>query len=296
MQWACTPSSVAPPSSRPRPTVTPGDQLRPGAIEAEPTAGAREVANVRVPAQAENATKMTKREPVVAGDRPALTEATVVVSGGRGVGSAENFSVVEELADSLGAAVGASRAPSTPATTRASSRWPTGKTVSPQLYIALGISGAIQHRAGMQTSKTIIAVNKDEEAPIFEIADLGIVGDTVQGRTAADRGGQGPQGLIFAVSARSGAFGCVLAHSSAPNSSFNVHEHATQALESRCPAGRACSHERCSVLIAADPRPCLLTPPATPCCCPPTLRSSRPRSVFVTTSSPPSPDPNCPAP
>jgi electron transfer flavoprotein alpha subunit len=158
-------------------TAHPVITLRQGSVEAVAAAGGGPEESVDVPTSGRSAT-VVSREPVTTGERPDLGEASVVVSGGRGVGSAEQFAVVEALADSLGAAVGASRAAVD------SGYYPhqfqvgqTGKTVSPQLYIALGISGAIQHRAGMQTSKTIVAVNKDPDAPIFEIADYGVVGD-----------------------------------------------------------------------------------------------------------------------
>jgi electron transfer flavoprotein alpha subunit len=156
--------------------------VRPNSVAAEPAPAAAELTGVEL-ALSDAAKGATVTEKIVqeTGQRPELAEAAIVVSGGRGVGSADGFGIIEKLADALGAAVGASRAVT-------DAGWyphkfqvgQTGTTVSPQLYMAIGISGAIQHRAGMQTSKTIIAVNKDPEAPIFELADYGVVGDLFQ--------------------------------------------------------------------------------------------------------------------
>jgi electron transfer flavoprotein alpha subunit len=156
---------------------TPIITVKPNSAAPVEAAGAGEVEEVAVTvSDAAKGAQIVASQPRKATGRPELTEAAIVVSGGRGTGG--DFEPVENLADALGAAVGASRA-------AVDSGWKphsyqigqTGKTVSPQLYVAAGISGAIQHRAGMQTSKTIVAVNKDEEAPIFELVDFGVVGD-----------------------------------------------------------------------------------------------------------------------
>ncbi|MDP3711926.1 MAG: electron transfer flavoprotein subunit alpha/FixB family protein [Mycobacteriales bacterium] len=160
-------------------TGTPIITVRANSTAPVESAGAGAIEQVSVTAsETDKAARIVEKVVEDKGGRPDLGDASIVVSGGRGLGAGENFAIVEKLADTLGAAVGASRAAT-------DAGWyphqnqvgQTGRTVSPQLYIAVGISGAIQHRAGMQTSKTIVAINKDPEAPIFELADYGLVGD-----------------------------------------------------------------------------------------------------------------------